>query len=913
MPRHTLTATLALALALGAGPALIPDTAMAKADSAIVSQTYQRAEQAYTAQNYREATIELKNVLRDNPDHAPARLLLGKIALQDGDLETADKEIGRAHRLNPTDESAILLGELSIQRGKPADALPLTEGRGATPDLTIDKMVIRGTALIALDRLDEAERVYREVLEIDPRRVEGHFGMARVYVAQRDYTSAVNKVDEIVQGKPDFAPGWILRGEVSLATGDKHAAFYSFDKAVAIEPDNVEPLISRARASLSNGDLNSARRDAKAVSRMSPNAPIGHYLDAAIAFAEGDYDSANNSFTHLQRSFDRFPPAVLLGALIKTQRAEYSQADSLFQRYISMEPANLDARRALATVRMRMGQPSNAADILENLLARVPDDTGTRRRLASAYLALDRLDEARKHFTILAETGSAAERNNALTALALMEPGAGEGGEALRMAVLKASDALANDDPDTAQRVIEALDSRVQNAARVLALRGGIAASRGDIDSARRYLDQALVANPELVAAHTAQEQLDTSPAQTITRLRQLLAARPNSDFLTLRLAQQIARTGNDADSLAVLRDGTQRQPGSAPLSKALVSALLLSERRDEAAREALRLSGIQGLSLNDQAFAALSLIDAGAGDAALTATDRLLARAPDSARAVVIRAEALAVAKRMNDAYALLRKGIQRWPNDTAIASTMASLAIRERNAGVVQEAAQAIARTNPNAAARFLASAAAELNQPVVGVQVLEQAFSRAPDGQLAVALYNARMRAGRNDAAEQGLREWLRNNPRDRGAMMAYATAMMTAERFGDAEKIYSDFLKLEPNNPVALNNYAWLRHKGGRPDALDYAERAFEAASGSPEVADTYGWMLVQYGKLDRGLALLSQAAKMAPDNPEISYHYAAALTKAGRGSEARVILTGVLDSSGNFDARNDAEALLSTLR
>jgi len=913
MPRHTLTATLALALALGSGAALMPSASYARADSAIVSETYNRAEQFMATGKTREAAIELKNVLRENPDHAAARLLLGKISLGNGDLEGAEKEIGRAHRLNPTDESAVLLGELALQSEDPARALALVEGAAATQDFTIQKMVVRGAALVALNRLDEAERVHEEIIAIDPRRVEGHFGLARVFVALRDYTRAADKIDEIVRGKPDYAPGWILRGEVSLVTGDKHAAFLSFDKAVALQPDDTVPLISRARASLANGDLTRARQDARAVRRLTPNAPIAHYLDAAISFAEGDYDAANNSFTQLQRNFDRFAPAVLLGALIKTERSEYSQADSLFQRYISMQPDNLDARRALATVRMRMGQPSNAADILERLLARSPDDTGTRRRLASAYLALDRFDSAKEQFEVLAQSGSSSERNDARTALALLEPEAGENGNALRIAVLKAGDALSNDDPGAANAVLDALDSRMQSGARVLALRGGIAAAEGDIDEARRNLDQALRANPELVVAHAALEQLDTSGSETADRLRNLLAARPNSEFLTLRLARQMLRGGNTKDGVAVLREGTRRVPGSIVLSKALVSALMVQERSDEAVREAVRLAAMPNAALGDISFAALSMIDVGAGDAAIVAADRLVANAPDSPRAVIIRAEALATANRVEEAYTALRNGLKRWPSDTSVAGTMASLAIKQRNAAVAQEAAQTINRTNPSAAARLLANAAGEMGQPVVGVQVLEQAFANNPDGQLAAALYGARVRAGRMDAARDGLRDWVRSNPRDRTAMLAYATGMMEQGDYAEAETVYGDFLKLEPTNPVALNNYAWLRHRAERPDALDYAQRAFEAASGSPEIADTYGWMLVEYGKLDQGLLLLSRAVEMAPDNPEIGYHYAAALSRAGRGVEARTILTGVLDGSGNFDKRGEAESLLSTLR
>ena len=911
MSRHPLTA-LAVALALTGGTVVPSAPVLAKAYATGTDETFARAEKLYANQKFRDASIELKNVLRSNPDHAPARLMLGKIALLGGDMETAEKEIGRSHRLAPSDESAILLGEIALQNGNAKEALAAVAGGAATDDLRAEKLVIRSAALVKLQRLDEAEKASQEILDIDSRRVEGHFGLARVYAARKDYARATDKVDEIVRGKPDYAPGWILRGEVSLITGEKHAAFISFDKAVALQPGEIGPLIARARASLANGDIERARSDAKALAELSPDAPIAHYLDGAIAFAEGDYDAANNSFTHLQRSFDRFAPAVLLGALIKTERGEYSQADSLFLRYIAMEPDNLDARRALATVRMRMGQPSNAVDIFEKLLADTPDDTGTRRRLASAYLTLDRYDDARKQFTVLAETGNPNERRDARSALVLLDPRA-EGDPALRLAVLKASTALVDGDPDSATAVLDSLPDDTQRAPRVLALRGGISAKKGDSDEARRHLDSALAAEPNLLAAHIALEQLDPSPGTTIDRLRMMVDANPGSEFLTLRLARSLGNSGRNDEAMTVLNEGIARIPDATDLSAAFISGAILSGRQEDAIREAMRLSTLGDATLDDLSFAATSLIDAKAGDAAVTAADRLVERAPDSPRAVVIRAEALSEAGRPQDAYAALRTGLKRWPGHAGLAGTMATMAIERRETDVAKEAAKALSRHDAGASARLMAHVAAEMSQPVVGVEVLERSMRRNPDSRTATALYGARVRAGRIDAAKEGLKDWMAKNPRDRGAMIAYATAMMDREDYAEAETVYADFLKLEPGNPVALNNYAWLRHRSERPDALDYAQRAFEAAGGAPEVADTYGWMLVEYGKLDRGLALLSRAAKMAPNNPEIGYHYAAALSKAGRGAEARTVLTGVLDSSGSFDKRPDAEALLGELR
>ncbi len=924
--RNPSPKSVALALALASfgtigHSAVLTPAAFAKADSEEISQRYQKANQYFERGKARDAAIELKNILRENPDHAASRLMLGKIALIDGDLETAEKEIKRSASINPTDETSVLIGEIALQRGFAKQALEAVSGDSLSKEMRIQKLIISAAALLELERPDEAEAKNREVLSLEPGRVEAHFGLARTYVKRKEYTEAIDKLDEIVAGKPDYAPGWILRGEISLLLGEKHAAFYSFGKAVELQPNTIGPLISRARAHLASGDIEGARKDAQSVAKVSPNAPIAHYLEAAIAFAEGDSDAANRSFTQLQRSFDEFAPAVLLGALIKADRGELSQADALFLRYISMQPDNLDARRALASVRLRMGQPSNAVDILEKLLATSPEDSGTRRRLASAYLELDEYDKAKENFVILVESGNPIEAEHARNALILLNPDpksqlAEFQNPKIRMAILKASDSLANGNTDRADEILRALQETAPRTASVSALQGGIASARGDKEEARRLLDEALSMNPELVAAIIAHEQMDREAgdtAKTAERLRNLLSRAPQSEMLTTRLANTLKRTGKADEAIATLQRQTANIPNSTRISRALIADLILADRKQEAIAEAGRLARIQGATAGDLAFATTSLIDAGANAEAANASATLLRIMPDSPRAVMLRAEALAQADQVNEAYAVLRRAMQRWPNDVGLAGTLTTLAIERRDAAVAQEAANSLARTQPAASARLMAHAAAEMGQPVVAVQILEKAFAQNPNGRLAVDLYSARRRAGRNEQAFAALKDWVNRNPSDRATLITYATGLMEAGKSDEAEKAYSEFLKLEPGNPVALNNYAWLRHQAQRPDALDYAERAFRAAGGAPEIADTYGWMLVQYGRLKLGLSLLERAAKAAPDNPEISYHYAAALSKSGRKSEARTILTGVLGNNGEFGKRGEAESLLSSLR
>jgi Flp pilus assembly protein TadD len=125
-------------------------------------------------------------------------------------------------------------------------------------------------------------------------------------------------------------------------------------------------------------------------------------------------------------------------------------------------------------------------------------------------------------------------------------------------------------------------------------------------------------------------------------------------------------------------------------------------------------------------------------------------------------------------------------------------------------------------------------------------------------------------------------------------------------------YEQVLESQPGSVLALNNLAWLYFEDGNPRAIELAERAYDRAPERPEIIDTYGWLLVKHGRVEKGLNLLEKAAQRAPDNGDIRYHLAAGLAEAGDKPRARRELTALLESGANFSEKQAAQALLNDL-
>jgi Tfp pilus assembly protein PilF len=116
----------------------------------------------------------------------------------------------------------------------------------------------------------------------------------------------------------------------------------------------------------------------------------------------------------------------------------------------------------------------------------------------------------------------------------------------------------------------------------------------------------------------------------------------------------------------------------------------------------------------------------------------------------------------------------------------------------------------------------------------------------------------------------------------------------------------------DDAVVLNNLAWLYQERGDARAVETARRAYEIAPDRPEVADTYGWVLLQQGQTNEALTILQQAYVSFPTQTEIGYHVAVALHQAGRAEESVKVLRRLLRENPSFPQASEAKALLQRI-
>jgi putative PEP-CTERM system TPR-repeat lipoprotein len=368
--------------------------------------------------------------------------------------------------------------------------------------------------------------------------------------------------------------------------------------------------------------------------------------------------------------------------------------------------------------------------------------------------------------------------------------------------------------------------------------------------------------------------------ARAIARLERARAANPGDAGSRFVLTQYLVAEGRAGDAVEVAREGVAIAPDSAPSVNALGVALLESGNAAEALPLFQRAHEINPLEVSYLVNAAWAQLSLGQAEPAREALVNGLALQPDNL-------------------------------------TMLAMLTDMERRTGRLDAAAQALARLERAAPANDLRVVLLRGELLLVRQQFAEAERAFAEAGRLgagsraAIGGFEARRRGGLANPAEPLLAR-LQESPDDVAVRTLLADQYLAADDRAAATREYENLVERLPENPVILNNLAWLYGEAGDERAVALARRAHERAPDNPNIADTYGWILHRNGDNAGALELLAKAVAAAPQAGDMRYRYAVVLAETGDAAGAKREAQAVLADTGAANYHEPAQKLLERL-
>src|SRR5690606_33141614 len=166
---------------------------------------------------------------------------------------------------------------------------------------------------------------------------------------------------------------------------------------------------------------------------------------------------------------------------------------------------------------------------------------------------------------------------------------------------------------------------------------------------------------------------------------------------------------------------------------------------------------------------------------------------------------------------------------------------------------------------------------------------ALGKRSSAELEVAHARALTKAGRAQQAIEGLQDAASRFPNNQPILLSLAMNHQQNAQPEEAIKRYQQLIELSPDNPLVLNNLAWLYYETDNDQASDLARKAYELAPDTAAIADTYGWILFESAQHTASLDVLKKAHELAPESQEIAMHLVEAYMANGDTQQAKVLL------------------------
>ncbi len=617
-------------------------------------------------------------------------------------------------------------------------------------------------------------------------------------------------------------------------------------------PDKADVDIARANYDAGMNDTKDALEDMKKALDLDPNRSDSHLNLAMLQMQVEKWDDAEDNFKKAVELSPKSTNALVALGNFYQARGRFPEAEQAFRQAISTAADDPSPRLSLASLYMAENKPGQAEDFLRQSKKDFPNDSVGYRMLGDFYFANNQLDKATAEYAELYSD------------------------HAKDMTVKK-------------------------NYIQLLIL-------KDRFDDARKLNDEIVKARPDDSDAQTYKGEIELHSGKTndaVNTLQAVLKNDPDNAVAHYQLGLALDQLGSSNRAEGEWRNAVRLRPDMVEAHRALAGVAI--HRSDAAAlgQEADQIIALQPAAPDGYLLRAVADIDRKQFASADENIKRSLEKAPNNPAAYLQlgnlrmaqnqpaeaqKAYQLALDQDPNSSDALggvLNVDLMQKQPDRAIAAVKTQLAKYPKNAAFhIMLGALLIAGE------KDLAGAEAEFKQATE----LDNKNSEAWD-----KLGLVQSERGASDQALETYLEGSKINPKEIVFYLRAGGIYESRQDWDHAKQQYQKVLEIQPDNPLASNNLAYVMlQQGGNVDvAFAMAQTARRQLPDNPNAADTLGWAFYNKRVYTSAISLFKEAVKKEPNNPLYTYHLGLAYAKAGQHDPARQQLERLEKIKPNF--------------
>jgi tetratricopeptide (TPR) repeat protein len=347
-----------------------------------VDQAMHLASQHQSAGRLTDAERILRQVLQEQPRHAHALHLLGVVAYQAGQADTALRLIAEAVAID--DRVALFhsnLAEMNRQQGR-VDVAILHGERAVALDASMASAHGNlGIAYYDARDYERAEACHRRSLALAPRLLQSLNNMGSIAHARKDLKAAADWYRQALAVNADYLESLSNLGAVLVEDDDPAAAVAPLQRALQLQPAYPEALCNLGLARIKQERVDEGIALLQRSLQLRPD-----YPESLVGLARGLYeqDQLADAERLLRRALERAPDKVdawcQLGSVCMEQ-GEAARADAAYGCALELDASSVDALTGMGNLRLEEGKIDAAEALLCQAIEIAPDNLGARFHL----------------------------------------------------------------------------------------------------------------------------------------------------------------------------------------------------------------------------------------------------------------------------------------------------------------------------------------------------------------------------------------------------------------------------------------------------------------------------------------------------------------------------------------------------
>jgi putative PEP-CTERM system TPR-repeat lipoprotein len=891
------------------------------------------AKQSLQSGDIGAAGLHLKSALQQNPQSAQARYLLGSVLLKAGDARAAVVELEKARDLRHDDTEVLpTLVRALLLSGQAKKATDLY----AEIDLREPKAAAELKALIAAAYFGQGQdergaAALQKAMALDPANPSARLLKARHLAGDGELDEALELVEAVIREDRTQRDAWQLKGELlSSGRGDSAEAMKAFREAVALDPSYIPAHSAILFLALRSNDVAGFKQQVAALQKAWPHHPDTKLYLAQVALLEQNIVKAREGIQQLLKVMPDSPRVLNLAGAIEFEAGSMLMAETHLNKALQLSPNLYPARKLLAQTYVRAGEPGKALDTLEPLLgSRASAPAEILAIAAEAQLQSGNLAKAEQLFSRAASVNPKDVKSRTALALTAIARGKVDSGfnelESLSsdqadsyadLALISAR--LRRQETDAALKAVDRLETKMPGKPLPHQLRANTLLVRRDLAGARASFEKALAADAAYFPAAQALAELDIAsgkPEEARQRYESILARDPKSYRAMLGIADLRLRARAPTSEITNLLTNAVRAAPTETLPRVKLVDHLLANGDIKGARTAAQ-EAAAALPARPPILALLGRTQLASGETqqAIASFGKAANGDPGSAQYLLLLGQAQSVNRDPAAAVRTLHKALEVQRDFLPAQRGLIQLAITDGRFVDALETARGVQRQRPKDAEGYLLEADVHQAQkrPDLSVGALRSALERRSASDVAVRLHASYVAAGRANEARQFATKWLDSHARDAGFEFHLGTLAIENKDYAGAEERFKRVLEITPENPIALNNLAWLLMAQKKPGARMLAEKANSLLPNQAGIMDTLASALGAEGMFAEALHWQRKAIALSPKEPLYKLSLARLQIRSGESKAARETLSELTKASLQADTRAEVDALLKTL-